>query len=343
MARARMWKERESFWRDVDAPSDAAPSAAKVRVAKWFYCGLRGLSARRFSPGIGIRAAKARAGRGADECVGAEGFFELQCANDSGAGACGDAAEKANFALVQDWLESRRSRMRVYEAESADGLLRGECSGAWFLGSAGGAEIGSVVWYPEGHVATVVDVDGRLAAGVSLGATGAAPWLRSIAGAPKRSAPKKKAAAKSKRGAHLRGAQNPNVMAGVAARERRATGEDGAPSSSGEDMPVIPGVTVDDADSGDAAGASVLRRPAAAVATRGRASGDESDSGEDMPMLPGVTVEEDDAGAARARSDAVAPQASAARRALRGAASAAAPPSDSYGEEMPVLPGVTVD
>ncbi|CAK0822203.1 unnamed protein product, partial [Prorocentrum cordatum] len=88
MARARMWKEIESFWRDVDAPSDAAPSAAKVRVAKWFYCGLRGLSARRFSPGIGIRAAKARAGRGADEFVGGAAWRASQRA-----GQCvGDAA-----------------------------------------------------------------------------------------------------------------------------------------------------------------------------------------------------------------------------------------------------------
>eukprot|EP00959_Pyramimonas_sp_CCMP1952_P402777 8440272-Pyramimonas_sp.AAC.1 len=58
-------------------------------------------------------------------------------------------------------------------------------------------------------------------------------------------------------------------------------------------MPVIPGVTVDDVDSGDAAGAPVLRRPAGAAATRGRASGDVSDSGEDMPMLPGVPADED--------------------------------------------------
>eukprot|EP00959_Pyramimonas_sp_CCMP1952_P374574 7844688-Pyramimonas_sp.AAC.1 len=62
-----------------------------------------------------------------------------------------------------------------------------------------------------------------------------------------------------------------------------------------------------------------------------------------MPVLPGVPVEEEGAGATRARSDAVAPQAAAARRALRGSASAAAPPSDSDDEEMPVIPGVTVD
>merc|ERR1712113_986647 len=80
----------------------------------------------------------------------------------------------------------------------------------------------------EGHVAAVVDVDGRLADGVPRGDAGAAPWLRSVAGAPKKSVPKKKAAAKAKsqRGANLRGAQNPSV----AARKRRAMGEVGGPA-----------------------------------------------------------------------------------------------------------------
>ena len=83
-----------------------------------------------------------------------------------------------NLATVEEWLGARRARARVYEAASADQLLRGHCSGAWLLGSADGVEIGSVVWPPEGHVALVVDVNGRLPDGVHVGGADAAPRLR---------------------------------------------------------------------------------------------------------------------------------------------------------------------
>ena len=55
-ARARAWQERDRFWRDVEASSEAAPSAATVAVAKWFYCGLRGLFARKCGGAARLRA-----------------------------------------------------------------------------------------------------------------------------------------------------------------------------------------------------------------------------------------------------------------------------------------------
>ena len=150
-------------------------------------------------------------------------FFAEHCCNNSGSGFGATKEESVNFASVLRWLEARGAHVWVYEVKSAWDLLRGRCKGRWLLGAEEGFELGSLAWYPEGHVVKVDDADGVLQWGVRSEASQSAPWFRSIAGAPK----------KSKRGAHLAGAENAIGAKGRQGRVLRATQQAGVPSEVG--------------------------------------------------------------------------------------------------------------
>ena len=111
-------------------------------------------------------------------------LFVRLCANDRGSGFGATVVEACNFKAVVEALAQEQKFLWVVEAECYDA----PAAGKWRLGLPGARCLGTLLWLrSERHVVKLVGA-GALAAvrGAPLCRAGSAPWLLSVAGAPKR-------------------------------------------------------------------------------------------------------------------------------------------------------------
>ena len=115
-------------------------------------------------------------------------YFLENCANNACSGACGSAAERANFDAVVAALEMHGVCVRVWGVYTAADFERGEVLSRSFLGPASGCVAGDIVWSHMERHAYVARIESSSASSLlesfCLGAHNETqpPWMWSVVG-----------------------------------------------------------------------------------------------------------------------------------------------------------------